>query len=858
MSKLELEQLIISPEIYEAHFREGRDAGEAHKELLKEHVDRTAKYFRIIREQKYFDDFLKQYKNQMCEKMSREGEQCWNELIEAIPVFHDLGKINPAFQIKRMKNTKIKDDGFLSSCIGDKHSLISAVLYLDYFFQKVKQIKADKSEKRLLRNLIILHSYLIARHHSDLCDFNDYMKTLLCGEGRDLAKVFLNGEIDIWIAPFCMEERRLKAALDEINKYMIHLSRKESMALYIYEKLLYSLLVAADYYATAEFMAGAEITQFGNLEEVRRWADVYENTDLMQNVRKYQREQYPRPEEKLKRENNINILRTEMLCDAEKILKDNIGETLFYLEAPTGSGKSNTAVDLCFQLMQSDERLQKIFYIYPFNTLVEQNIKSMQKIFGEQKELFNQIAVVNSLTPIKMTEKAKKEEEETEDTMYYQRALLDRQFLNYPIILSTHVSLFDIIFGDTKESAFSFHQLMNSVIVLDEIQSYKNNIWSEISYFLKELASLMHIKIIIMSATLPDFDLLTADIYPAVKLMENKDKYFANKCFKNRVEISYELLGKEDIEEVLVKHAKKYVQRKNKVLIEFIKKDSAYRFFEKLKSDWEIEADVELMSGDDSIAERNRVLNKVKSAEYGIILVATQVIEAGVDIDMDIGYKNISKLDSEEQFLGRINRSCLRSGKVYFFKLDDGSDIYHGDVRIQKSFTLENEKIREILVQKDFQKYYKDILNIIKKNWNENVGETGLDDFFHSVGIMKWGRVREKMRLIEDDQWSMSVFLARTLEDEAGNILDGRNIWKKYVTLLNDSSMEYAEKKVRLSEVSGSMNNFIYQIRKNPNLIYNDKIGEIFYIEEGEKYFNEGKLERRKLQDEIGDFVDFI
>mgnify|MGYP000169888704 CR=1 FL=1 len=49
-----------------------------------------------------------------------------------------------------------------------------------------------------------------------------------------------------------------------------------------------------------------------------------------------------------------------------------------------------------------------------------------------------------------------------------------------------------------------------------------------------------------------------------------------------------------------------------------------------------------------------------------MILVATQVIEAGVDIDMDIGFKDISRLDSEEQFMGRINRSGKKDGVVYF------------------------------------------------------------------------------------------------------------------------------------------------------------------------------------------------
>ena len=48
--------------------------------------------------------------------------------------------------------------------------------------------------------------------------------------------------------------------------------------------------------------------------------------------------------------------------------------------------------------------------------------------------------------------------------------------------------------------------------------------------------------------------------------------------------------------------------------------------------------------------------------------MATQVVEAGIDIDMDIGYKDISKLDSEEQFIGRINRNFKRKGVVLFFR----------------------------------------------------------------------------------------------------------------------------------------------------------------------------------------------
>ena len=189
-------------------------------------------------------------------------------------------------------------------------------------------------------------------------------------------------------------------------------------------------------------------------------------------------------------------------------------------------------MDLSLRLINANMGLQKIYYIYPFNTLIEQNIKNLKKIFGNNDKIFSNIAVVNSLTPIKKTEAAKKAEEETEQSYYYQKALLDRQFLNYPVILSTHVSLFDTMFNSAKESAFAFHQLMNSVIVLDEIQSYNNKIWGEIAYFLKAFAELLNMKVIIMSATLPDFDLLTDGIYPTVRLMKNRKKYFNHPCLQ--------------------------------------------------------------------------------------------------------------------------------------------------------------------------------------------------------------------------------------------------------------------------------------------------------------------------------------
>ena len=851
-----IETIIKDIERYHAHIVENKEKEIIRRELLTEHIECTEKYFEILAKEKQLRKMLERFIEEMFEELSEEGTQFFWEMIKGIPLFHDLGKINPDFQKRAMQNSEITESNMFSH-LGRKHSLLSAIMYIDYYKEELRRRVKAKADKEKLRPFIIYHSYVIAQHHSDLKDFQGFITLLKEKAGKDAIDIFLEGKCEAYQKEFRLTNQSLLNLLKTVDN--TDWSKEQNIVLYAYVKLLYSFLVASDYYATTEFMSQMEIRQFGNLDEIEKWMDIYESTDVMKSVRNYQKEQYPKPIEKIGKK-DMNDLRTEILTDAEKVLMENKNSSIFYLEAPTGSGKSNTAMDLSFQLVKNCGNLHKIYYIYPFNTLVEQNMENLRKVFGGSKEILEQITVINSLTPIKMSQRQKKAEEETEDTLYYQRALVDRQFLNYPMIISTHVSLFDVMFGNTKESAFGFHQLMNSVIVLDEIQSYKNGIWGEMIYFLKQFASLLNMKIIIMSATLPNLDILSGSTYKAVELMKNRDKYYSHVCFKNRVKISYELLMSPNIQEDLVRHVLKKATDGKKVLVEFIKKESASNFFECLKEKDNLPCDVEYMSGEDSIIERSRILHRIKESTRGIILVATQVVEAGVDIDMDIGYKNISKLDSEEQFMGRINRSCQREGEVYFFKLDEGSGIYRdGDIRIEKRFTLENDEMKNILLEKEFSLYYEKILDVLKRNRNDLSNDSGLDCFFENrVGKLNWFKVKEKMKLIEEDNWSMSVYLAREIDDGQGNKLDGKKLWQEYVELLKDFSMNYAKKKVKLSEVISKMNCFIYQIKRNSDLNYNDKVGEIFYIEEGEKYFKNGKLDRKKIQSEIGEFVDFI
>ncbi|WP_346938637.1 CRISPR-associated helicase Cas3' [uncultured Clostridium sp.] len=820
------------------------------KETLKEHTDLVNKYFKKIVDAKKIDRTFENYEENCLEDLSEEGKKVFRKLLINTFNFHDIGKINPNFQLRKMKNDIGNTNMFQD--VHSKHSILSAVLYIDYFISDVE--KLDKVSKNIIIEYLFLNAYIISRHHGGLDSFGKFLDRFSEDSGDEAEaciEIFLNNNIDLYKEEYKSGIKKFKGIIKFLKGNMDKKDIESSINIYIYVKLVFSLLIASDFYATSEFMSETKLENFGEIYRVDEFYNKYKETEVYKSIRSYEKNEYGKTKDLLK-EKNINILRTEMFLDAEKELVKNIDNNIFFLEAPTGSGKSNVSLNLSFKFLEDRESLRKIYYVYPFNTLVEQNKISLEKIFGKKSEILNKIAVINSITPVKVEEKKFDDTDEDGKVEYYSKALLNRQFLNYPLVLTTHVSLFNTMFNSSKESSFSFHQLVNSIVVLDEIQSYKNIIWSEIITFLKAFAKILNMKIIIMSATLPDLNYLTGSDENTCSLIKHREKYFSNPLFKNRVTVSYELMDK-DINEIYNHVNNKSLEGK-KILVEFIKKKSAYDFYNRLKEDEEIQCKVELISGDDNAIERERILDVVTKTP-NIILVATQVIEAGVDIDMDIGYKDISKLDSDEQFMGRINRSCKNEGIVYFFNCDETKGIYKDDVRANKDYSLLNDEMKEILVNKNFDEYYKPVLKAIKKQYNESFSDSNLEDFFkNSVGRLNFPEIEKRMELISDDMWSLSVFIAREIETQEKTILDGREIWESYKALLRDNFLNYAEKEVELSQIRALLNYFIYQVKKS-DILYNDRLGELYYIEDGEKYFKDGKIDKEKLTTGIGDFI---
>ena len=819
---------------YLAHIKDNR------KETLQEHTELANKYLKKIIEYKNLKSFFERIKNIL--NLKNQEEELYYKMIDDVVNFHDFGKINSQFQIDKMLNEeilKMEDEYNISGVLGSDHSLLSASMFIAYYFGKITDLTEIVETKKIviLFEILFALSYVISKHHGNLDSFEEYIEKLSRNNDENILKELKNISVSnggILLQAF-LEKETVNIFFNFIETYISerknkeNISSEEAMAIFTLTKMMFSLLIASDYYSTNEFMQEIKYEDFGNMGNIDTIKKEYENSEIIKSIR-------DKEKNGIANDKDINNFRTKIFLEAEKNLEKNKDSNIFFLEAPTGSGKSNTALNLSLKLLNEDRR--KIFYVYPFNTLVEQNMNTLKNIFGNNEEVIKNIAVVNSVTALTNKDSRDIPIEE------YSDILMDRQFLNYPFIVITHVGIFNSLVGNTKEDCMPFYQLANSVIVFDEIQAYKNTIWTEIIKILNSYAKLMNIKIIIMSATLPNLSYLLDEEEKnnISKLIENRDEYFNNAIFKNRVEVNYDLLSEQKIEyEELLQHIIENSLNSQKILIEFISKNDAKKFYELCENneDLNVNHEILILTGEDNKARRNSIIKKINSKDMKIILISTQLIEAGVDIDVDVGYKNISGLDNEEQFLGRINRSCKKRGKAYFFYLTDAKKVYKNSVIIENKLNLFSDEMRDVLENKNFDVFYSKVLEILKRKAKEKINN---DNFETIIFNKKFRLLKERMQLIEEQDDKKTYFFNRTLTDEEieeiGENIDGSEVWERYVDILKEEN--YAKKIVELSKIREKMMYFLYEVKKNTELNYSDIKGSIIYIDDGDKYFTDG------------------
>lgn len=807
-------------------------------ELLMEHMKLTISYFEQLCIDKKINDII----NKIIDRLTIEGKPLEGEYKALVYKFfvnaiylHDTGKINPSYQINVLGNNIISGKKDLPS----DHSIYSSLIYIDIFTLEIKNIK-KRSLRNYMFNILYSFAYSISRHHGSLNDSENFIEALWKAQEnakRGVLTYYKSKTIDTMDFSKNGENSPFGNGNRFYDRWNI-----ESTEFYILNKLLFSLIITCDYYSTYNYISDSQVNM-SYIQQSKDWSNRYVNGDLYKTIQNDKIKVMSKPIKEL----DMNGLRTRIFLEAEKGLRSNRGNNIFYLEAPTGSGKTNTSINLMIKLIEEDKEIKNVFYIFPFNTLVEQTASTL-------KEYFNgDIAVVNSITPIIIDEKNTGDTSQADfDTSY-----LNRLFFHYPLAVTSHINLFNGLFGITRENLYMLTRLCGSVIIMDEIQCYKNKIWRELVIMLQKYAELLNIKIIIMSATLPRLDYMLGDNVPGfAALLENSKEYYENEGFKNRVLLDTSLLaeGKITIEQLVDIVFSQYKAKKGKCLIEFIKKSTARKFFNLLKvrlNEFEC-SDVQLyeLTGDDNIFTRKATIKQIKKLT-NIIVVSTQVIEAGVDIDMDYGFKNVSLIDSEEQFLGRINRACVKSGcMVFFFMVDEPKDVYRNDNRIQ--FTLKDEKMLDYLISKDFHGYYDNIMDILLDKTSQS-NTQNIEAFKNKLLKLSYREVHEHMKLI--DNRNVQLFLAYDAELESDGkreVIDGRALWQEYKVLCLDKAVGFAERQIKLSQLDEKMSYFTYNVPLKQAKSFHDEHFGFYYIENGEDFIEDGKFMRERFVEKSG------
>lgn len=813
---IDIDKLINNSDNLYAHIKENR------KENIIEHSKNVISVFEYF-DKEYsilskldasFSKFKYSTNKEQNISLSKEAIALIKTIFVNAIYIHDIGKINPKFQQIKMQNElNIHNlDGFINNNITESyHSPISTMIYIALFNDKINKLIQEKRERNVLKYLLLCFSNTIKCHHGELISLNNSLNESELNRYISHFDVVDNKYFYFYnnSPKFCNSITKVIPFLDK-NQYKF-----DNMTIYIWTKLLFSFLVSSDFIATYCFYNDISVSsfEFNNKLDVEKVRNKFKESSIMKGVESYAKDK------NYFRANNlplINELRTDISLECRKNITKYKNERIFMIESPTGSGKTINSISCALELL---DYVKKIVYVFPVNTLSNQTKSVLDGLFKNVTS-FQEINSTASLP----------------SSIDYEKVLLDRQLLNYESILTSSVNLFSILFGTSREGSMGLISLFNSVIILDEIQNYKNAIWKESIEFLYKISEVMNIKIILMSATLPNLEKLIGfrnDKF--IHLISNPSKYYNNDLFKNRVTICNDLLNKRDISfNYLVRHIEEEVKKrdsiektKSKVIVEFITKKSCLEFYDEATSILKDFTIYHLDSNTNNIKKEAIIRELNEKNNKNILLCTTQVVEAGIDIDLDLGYKDAVFPDVDEQFLGRINRSSKKKNcKAFFFNYDNEYMVYKNDYRLGAN--IKNNKYFDILIKKDFKEFYE---NLVFYKLNKFKNKSVLSDYIEfdkAIFNQDFNKIYEYMRLIDTEKFSIFIPFKT-------NGLDGEKVWKEYISLINDKNMGYAERRIKLMNIRKELNCFTFSLYGEGLELMEREYG-YYYIENWQRY----------------------
>ncbi|MDQ3579435.1 MAG: CRISPR-associated helicase Cas3', partial [Actinomycetota bacterium] len=355
---------------------------------------------------------------------------------------------------------------------------------------------------------------------------------------------------------------------------------------------------------------------------------------------------------------DLNVVRSRLYDDV--VRQAGLETGVFRLPAPTGSGKTMTTAGFALRHAAIHGKSRVIMAV-PFTTITEQNAAVYRDLLGEE-------AVLEHHSNVELDGRSQR---------------LGAENWDAPFVVTTTVQLFDSLFGNKPARSRKLHRLANAVVVLDEVQSLPVDLLEPILSALRVLAENFGTTVVLASATQPAFESIPA--WRELTVTDLVVDSVALYTRLRRVEYEWRLDPRPTWEQLASEVAQ---CRQALVVVNTVRQ--ARMVFRLLR---ELGAPVVHLSTRMCPLHRKVVLADVVGrlrAGEPIVVVSTQLIEAGVDVDFPVVFRALAPAEALQQAAGRANREGKLAGlgRVVIFDAAESSipEFYKAGVDKTLSF----------------------------------------------------------------------------------------------------------------------------------------------------------------------------
>ncbi len=332
----------------------------------------------------------------------------------------------------------------------------------------------------------------------------------------------------------------------------------------------------------------------------------------------------------------LDSLRISVRQMLERSLADGERSPVQTMSLPTGSGKTLLASSWALhyrELLQTPAHTPPIIIVLPFLSIIEQTQAIYERLLRDSGVLlsYHSLAVRDH------------HDSEDPDTAEF---FLDTW--HGDVIITTFDQFLFALLDPRARHQMRFHCLCDALVIMDEIQALPCKLWDIVSKSITQLTKLGNCRVLAMSATQTGF------LPDAVELIDQPDAVFASLDRYEIVLRHREITDLDDFIDGVIKRTANW--REQRVLIVLNTRNSARTLRDRLVASGR---EVAFISADVTPRDRLKTLESLKHCGPCIV-VSTQCIEAGVDIDMSLVIRDFAPLDSLIQVSGRCNRNADR------------------------------------------------------------------------------------------------------------------------------------------------------------------------------------------------------